>query len=221
MNKSYIVIGDIHGCFDEFMALIKKFPKDIPIISCGDLIDRGPKSADVVKFIRDGNIRCVRGNHEQMAFTTEGHDHWLKAGGQATMDSYINLYGERTLEKWNDDIRWFNCLPIYLTLDDVMNDKGLKLLVSHTTIADFWNKRFSMTDAALWPRKSFPKAIEGYYNIYGHTPVIKPVIKDHFANIDTGAVYGGMLTAIQYPEMIIYQQENINEMPEEYAKYKP
>ena len=50
------VIGDIHGCFDTFMALVAKLPKDAKICLAGDLIDRGPKSRQVVQYVMDNDI---------------------------------------------------------------------------------------------------------------------------------------------------------------------
>lgn len=68
-------MGDIHGCFLEFMKLEEKIFADAHahqaepiIISCGDLIDRGPQSKDVLEYFRKKSIQgthCfVLGNHE-------------------------------------------------------------------------------------------------------------------------------------------------------------
>lgn len=73
----HYVVGDIHGCFKEYLRLEKKLIKDAAkhqadyrIISCGDLIDRGPDSKDVVEHFRkqqqNGTHELVLGNHEVM-----------------------------------------------------------------------------------------------------------------------------------------------------------
>ena len=36
--------------------------------------------------------------------------------------------------------------------------------------------------------------------VFGHTPVTEPLSKNNTINIDTGAVFGGKLTALRYPE---------------------
>ncbi|MDD0851914.1 metallophosphoesterase [Halobacteriovorax sp. GB3] len=69
------IFGDIHGCYDELVALIEKctehHKKHAPeetlrFISCGDLIDRGPKSKEVIDlFIENENFFAIAGNHEQ------------------------------------------------------------------------------------------------------------------------------------------------------------
>ena len=66
MSKKVIVVGDIHGCFDTFKELEKQFPDDATISLVGDLVDRGPKSMDVVQHVINKRYDCVRGNHEQM-----------------------------------------------------------------------------------------------------------------------------------------------------------
>ena len=70
----HYVIGDVHGCFDEMMKLLKKIEaqdSDAIIYFLGDLIDRGPKVWNVLEWAMknitvDGRYRSVRGNHEQM-----------------------------------------------------------------------------------------------------------------------------------------------------------
>ena len=66
------VIGDIHGCFDEFMDMINKiqFNESTDILYfVGDYIDRGPKTYEVFRWLEkhtnDQCYRFVRGNHEQ------------------------------------------------------------------------------------------------------------------------------------------------------------
>jgi serine/threonine protein phosphatase 1 len=65
-----IVIGDVHGGFDTLIKLIEKLPND-NICFVGDLIDRGPKSAQVVDFVIENNYDCVLGNHEELMIHSE------------------------------------------------------------------------------------------------------------------------------------------------------
>ncbi len=72
----HYAIGDVHGCFDELMLLIRKIlkkDKDAKFILIGDLIERGPKTLKMIDWAlenitKDGMFQCVRGNHEQMAY---------------------------------------------------------------------------------------------------------------------------------------------------------
>ncbi|MCK0129139.1 metallophosphoesterase [Erythrobacter sp. F6033] len=100
----YYVIGDIHGRLDLYAALIKAIEEDdnareqadTHIILLGDLVDRGPDSAGVIKLTRKWqkkrNVRVLAGNHEEMFLQSfEKPDilrHFLKHGGRETILSY-------------------------------------------------------------------------------------------------------------------------------------
>nr|WP_274460424.1 metallophosphoesterase [Gilliamella sp. B3022] len=63
-----LLIGDIHGCYDEFMRLLEKakFASSDTLWLTGDLVARGPKSLDVLRFVKQHSqkIRMVLGNHD-------------------------------------------------------------------------------------------------------------------------------------------------------------
>lgn len=72
----HYVVGDIHGCLDELLALEARIARHAArhgaepyLVSVGDLIDRGPDSAGVVRRFREGAAAgthaVVLGNHEQ------------------------------------------------------------------------------------------------------------------------------------------------------------
>ena len=78
------IIGDIHGCFDELVALLQKLgyelstqpdgetsvkpPEGRKAVFVGDYVDRGPKVAEVLRLImrmhETGAAICVPGNHD-------------------------------------------------------------------------------------------------------------------------------------------------------------
>ena len=62
------VIGDIHGCFDEFMEMLRIIDCDDEdeIICVGDYIDRGPKSFEMLKWMENQpeNVLLIKGNHD-------------------------------------------------------------------------------------------------------------------------------------------------------------
>jgi serine/threonine protein phosphatase 1 len=122
-NKSrQFAIGDVHGHFDGLCQLIdfcKPTPTD-QVYFLGDVIDRGPKSAQVVKWIRERNYPCLMGNHEIMLLTSFNNgdidevslSHWLPSGGNTTLQSY----GDAGIPQ--ADIDWFASLPSYIDLGD-------------------------------------------------------------------------------------------------------
>lgn len=71
----HYVIGDIHGCYDDMIALISKIETadaEAIIYFVGDFIDRGSKVFETIRWMQehiteDGKYQTVRGNHEQMA----------------------------------------------------------------------------------------------------------------------------------------------------------
>jgi len=91
-SKRHFVVGDIHGRHESFLNLLKEadYDEDNDIIySVGDMIDRGPKSYETVKyFTTKPNAYSVMGNHEHMASSpSEWYDVWIYNGGIKCMDS--------------------------------------------------------------------------------------------------------------------------------------
>jgi hypothetical protein len=70
LKDNVIIVGDIHGCLDEFKALLVKCNYDArlhSVVLVGDLVNKGPFSAEVVKFCRQIGAHSVRGNHDEAA----------------------------------------------------------------------------------------------------------------------------------------------------------
>lgn len=69
--KRLIVVGDIHGCLDEFQALLhaSSYNKDEgdEVLLVGDLVNKGPFSAETVSYARENKFHCIRGNHDDFA----------------------------------------------------------------------------------------------------------------------------------------------------------
>lgn len=69
-DSRLIVIGDVHGCLTELKLLLTqsdyRSERDT-LVFVGDLVNKGPFSAEVVKFVRSIGAVCVRGNHDDTA----------------------------------------------------------------------------------------------------------------------------------------------------------
>ena len=230
MQNQIYIISDVHGCFKSLKALINQFPnkENSKIVFVGDLIDRGPSSCEVVKFIMDNNYDCVLGNHEEMflEFAPSKEDenlsdskHWLfNCGGEETLKSYT------CKDEYYKQYDFIKTLPLYLEYKDYKTTDNRYLVVSHSAVGKVWNKRdskdkFDIEDFEnhlLYSRykNSDNKEI---FNVFGHTIFSQPVINEYSAAIDLGCYHekdesklpNPRLCALEFPSMKIFTQENI------------
>jgi len=227
-NRTYCIIGDVHGYYDKLLRLAAKLPGEARLVFVGDLIDRGPDSAKVIAFVRDGGHLCVRGNHEAFMIAQRPVDGrpweaddayrlWMDNGGDATLASYgLHDYaalrrGGKTprLGPFYRDIAWLETLPCYLELDCRVN--GRKVVVSHASVSQIWEKRQS--DADFFNRRvnvnrDLPEPVEGIFNVFGHTPFPAPKLYAHAARIDTGPYLYGTLSALEVPSLKVMDSES-------------
>lgn len=107
-GRRVYAIGDIHGRDDLFAQLIEfiradnaaRDPANVTLILLGDLVDRGPQSAEVVeRAIRlteeFEDTRLLIGNHEECLLAALTGDvrrlrYFMRIGGEATVRSYWN-----------------------------------------------------------------------------------------------------------------------------------
>jgi serine/threonine protein phosphatase 1 len=215
-HRRRIVIGDVHGHFDGMMALLEEIaPGDKDeVYFLGDLIDRGPKSAQVVNFVRESPYKCILGNHEHMMLNAmpegkvdrEAWQAWLYSGGRETIESY------RDIEVMPyEDLEWIKSLPAYLDLGDVwLVHAGVKpeKPLKEQTINEF-----------CWIRKDFHHIEKPFFKdkliITGHTITftfdgVEPgelVRGNGWLDIDTSAYHhkSGWLTGLDIDNKLAYQ----------------
>ncbi len=202
-------VGDIHGCYDKLKSLLSKLPlsdEDL-LIFLGDYIDRGPDSRKVIDYLlelkmnRQDKVIFLKGNHEKMFLdylNGKNKELFLLNGGQSTIEQYEE---EGVLKIPDAHLDFFHSLKtIYVTEKYVFVHAGLKPAVSIDWQQD---------DDLLWIRGDFIFSDFDFKKkvIFGHTPMksFQPFFDKNKIGIDTGAVYGGFLTAIQLPEEKIYQ----------------
>jgi serine/threonine protein phosphatase 1 len=211
-----IIITDIHGCFKTFLALLAKLPATERICVAGDLVDRGPMSSQLIQYLIDNKERfdVVTGNHEKMMIdgieSEIGESFWRNNGGTETLKSY-----EIEPSALTRHIEWMKSLPYYIEYKDVQKD-GRYLIVSHASIQNEDLEKACKNENIIWNREIHSVDVPKWFNVFGHSPLPKAEITSFCANIDTGCVYpkdpttGGKLTALQFPEMIVYEQDFID-----------
>ncbi|MDG2264649.1 MAG: metallophosphoesterase family protein [Candidatus Marinamargulisbacteria bacterium] len=191
-------IGDIHGEINKLRSLIHNLqPKSCDtLIFLGDYIDRGPHSQLVVSFLCDLSTRthCIflKGNHEalleQAATSTKRLQVWLKNGGDATLLSYGSMEA-----LWSQHTHFFNDLQLYYETE--------AYIFVHAGIKPSIPMHRQHASDLLWIRDEFLNQPTGLDKIivHGHSRVAHVHIQPDKINIDTGAVYGGDLSAIELP----------------------
>ena len=201
-------IGDIHGCIDLLDALLDRIEahangRERRIVFLGDYIDRGPDSAAVLRTIsrlqwsEPDHVTCLMGNHERMLLDTlvseDSALHWLANGGEATLDSF----GAREVADLPRSILdWIEGLPtLHADAAHWYVHAGLRPGVPALDSDDH---------DRLWIREPFLDLDHdfGRHVVHGHTPQRngRPERLRYRTNLDTGAVYGGSLTAGVFTE---------------------
>jgi bis(5'-nucleosyl)-tetraphosphatase (symmetrical) len=96
-------IGDVQGCFDELQALLSQINFNVDrdqLWFCGDLVNRGPKSLDTLRFIRalEDNAVVVLGNHDLHLLATS-HRH-KNLGPKDTLQAILHAADGSELLDW-------------------------------------------------------------------------------------------------------------------------
>ncbi|MFZ3589250.1 bis(5'-nucleosyl)-tetraphosphatase PrpE [Bacillus sp. DJP31] len=236
------IIGDIHGCFEEFVVLTEKLGyrwKDgLPIHSdgrvlgfVGDLTDRGPLSLRVIHTVyrlviekRQGYY-CP-GNHCNKLYRyLLGRNVQITHGLETTVAEYEVLSNKNKKFVKDQFIQLYEMSPLYQVLDNG------KLVFAHAGICEDYIGRTDkkVETFVLYGDITGEKHPDGSpvrrdwaqdYNgvawiVYGHTPVHHPRMINNTINIDTGAVFGGKLTAFRYPEIATVSVPSTMPMVEE------
>jgi len=114
-----LVIGDIHGCYDELQSLLDKagLSDADTIISIGDCIDRGPETPEVLSFFRERpNAKLIMGNHERKHVRASRHEVKLARSQQISKIQFGTAY--------SDALAFMSGLPIYLDLPEAILTHG-------------------------------------------------------------------------------------------------
>lgn len=207
------VVGDIHGHYDllhEELSYEGFDPERDRLFSVGDLIDRGPKSAECLELLNKVWFFAVRGNHEQMMIDCVKHNtfqNWRRNYGQ-----WLNGISGNEIYVWADRL---DSLPIAITLDCGHYTVGI--CHAETSGLD-WNKMVNDPDCyqqMMWGRKVLrgeedPGLVQGVdFTVHGHTPIPQPRRVENRFFLDTGAGDGDRLTV-----------RNVAQLYQEYSDYK-
>ncbi|WP_053600452.1 metallophosphoesterase [Bacillus sp. FJAT-18017] len=196
MNRKF-AISDIHGQFEPLKALLAeaKFnPEQDTLVVVGDMIDRGPQSAEVVRFLKGmqdqhpENIFVTLGNHEIMMrrYAFEGNSHmWLYHGGTEVIKEFNTEFV--TVTERNEHFVWLANLPLY-----VMDEEHFFTHAGIDPFEPLANQKEDVTfmqlrQLYLQPANAMTKRIGNRKIVHGHTPYPFVYQTERFVSCDTGA----------------------------------
>jgi hypothetical protein len=191
-----IVVGDIHGCFDELIDLLKLLQpqRDDRLIAVGDLITKGPKNREVLDLlIGDRRWSAVVGNHDRKIRQ--------KLRGEPVR---LNKDQRAALKQLESDQSKY---ATYLRSLPYTIDLGSHLIV-HAGVRPgvALDKQMASDMTEIRTMGADPPQRRGvpWYAVYrgpqtilfGHWPAKTPRRAPYAIGLDTGCVYGGSLTAL-------------------------
>jgi protein phosphatase len=222
------VIGDVHGCLGELLALLDRLgyavrrdalgravaathPEGRKAVFVGDLVDRGPDVPGVLHLVMgmvaSGDALAVSGNHDDMLRRALLGAAPPTGGGT---DGSLDQLAHET-EAFRAEVAGFlEAMPVHVLLD-----RG-RLVVAHAGLEQRYHGRESARVRSLClygptngdaDERGMPvreRWAERYRGravvVYGHTPTSSPEWLNGTICVDTGCVLGGALTAVRYPE---------------------
>jgi len=226
MSTRYYAIGDIHGHLDRLLECHRLIHEDkqktgdasAPIVHVGDLVDRGPKTRDVIEYLSTGQQNrkpwiTLLGNHDRLFLrfldAPDWNDPMLKPGytwlhphigGRATLASYgVDTTENRPLEDIHRealDLVPHHHVDFLRRLEPYHQTPAL--LFVHAGIRPEVPLDAQTEDDLVWIRKPFQqhRGDFGRLVIHGHSMVREVTHSGNRVNIDTGAGRGDAASAI-------------------------
>lgn len=208
MNK-FIIYGDIHGCYDDFISLREKVnPQKNDIEVCvGDIITKGYASIKILRYIQENGIFSVLGNHEDKIIRYLKHRESSKKNPIILDNDELQIVDNLTPK----DIEFLYSLPLFLrfgditvlhgglqnsmVLENLSNREHQKLLRLRYLDQDghFVAYGEETEDSIFWA--DIYDGNQGFV-VYGHQRFDEPKINKYAIGIDTGCVYGNKLSAV-------------------------
>lgn len=215
MSGRTIIVGDIHGCYDELVALLEKaaLSHEDRVVSVGDLIVKGEKNREVLDlFIEDERFSAVLGNHDRAL-----RRYW-RGEGISLKESQEKVRAELA----HDEARY----SAYLQSLPLMIDLGSHLVVHAGVRPDVALSAQSVEDLTelrtLGEDRTNREGIPWYEQydgekivLFGHWPAPKPRQGKRAIGLDTGCVYGYQLTAyiIETGEFLNVEAKRAYDLP--------
>ena len=159
---SVYIVGDIQGCYDELQLLLEKLqfdPSKDKLWSCGDMVNRGPKSLKTLRFCKslgDAFIN-VLGNHDlHMLSVAEGHRKARSA------DTFQKVFKAPDRDELLD---WVRQMPLF------HYDKEHNAAMVHAGVPPIWSLKKCLKYSEEVSQILKSEARHQYFaNMYGNKP---------------------------------------------------
>jgi serine/threonine protein phosphatase 1 len=230
-----IAIGDIHGglkALKQLLGRVNVQPTD-HLIFMGDYVDGWSESAQLITYLIDleKRVKCtfILGNHDVWCRNWLAEkvldDTWQLHGGKSTVTSYANL----TAAEKKEHITFFKNMQHF-----VVDEKNRLFIHAgftsmHGPEREHYQTMYSW-DRTLWEaalavhtrvernENIFPKRLKLFSQIFiGHTPTLEwgettPMYRTNVWNLDTGAAFGGKLSALDIDTAEVWQSDPVHEL---------
>ncbi len=200
--KRQIIIGDVHGCYEELMELVDKVnfnAQTDELIFLGDLINKGPSSVKVLEFVKNGGHKSILGNHELGFLKALDYAQYMTGG-------FLKL-AEELKGELSEYQKWLAQLPLYIE-DDLFIaihgglEPGVPLNMQRAQVATRIRTWDGIGDDLNNPAN--PAWYELYKEdklvVFGHWAAKGLIRRENAIGLDTGCVWGGELSCLILPE---------------------
>ena len=181
LTCNHWVVGDVHGCYQPLQRLLGVLPKHDHVVFCGDVINRGPDTASTMQLV--------------WSLVTAGRATWLRGNHEQALLQSLSDPELNSANPW---------LPRLQQLPTVFRGYG-------------WVATHAGFDAAGHPDLTIREPFWEHYNgshglvVIGHTPRSDVERHDRIVMVDTGAAYGGQLSAYCPETEAVVQVEGVQE----------
>lgn len=208
------IVGDLHGRLDLLEQMLHqittKADRSLRIVFVGDMIDRGPDSADILRLLYALSTQspetciCLMGNHERMLldFLDDPVRHgprWIAAGGAETLTSFgLSPWGRTTMPLLAEQLRnaltppiihWIRTLPLYF--------QSGHIAATHAGASPDHDLEAQSADRMLWGNRGCAEGPrkDQICIAQGHVIVSQAGLRNGRIMVDTGAWRHGRLSA--------------------------
>ncbi len=205
-------IGDVHGRADLLEALLQRLraaPTEGPLVILGDMIDRGPDSAQVLRLLHGmavSDLVCLLGNHEQMMLDfleapDQRAERWLRNGGLNTLESFDVAPPEMAVpgsaarcagelrQALGPILPWLQARPVIWRSGNVV--------AAHAGLDPNRAPESQERHDLIWGHPRFAKRPrrDGLWVVHGHVVQPEPLSHEGRIALDTGSWFTGRLSA--------------------------